>query len=131
MKKIIMAIVGVMLISGGVLACPAMAASTICDEPDSVFDQTMKEAAGCFDDEKKDTTIMPVINTIINIVLSIVGIVAVCVIVYGGVTFTTSMGDARRVYMAKQTIIYGVIGLIVAMLAFVIVQFVIKAVSGA
>ena len=126
MRKVILGVIlGMMLVGGGLWMRPAMAANTICDEPDSVFSKEAKEAAGCFADDKKDTTIIPVVHLIINVVLSIVGIVAVCVIVYAGVTFTTSIGDARKIYMARQTLLYGVVGLVVALLAYAIVNFVI------
>ena len=63
---------------------------------------------------------------IINAVIGVLGIVAVVVIVIGGVTYMTSSGDAGKVKKAKDTILYGVIGLVVVALAFAIVNFVIS-----
>ena len=71
-----------------------------------------------------------VIN-IINVVVGVLGIVAVIVIVMGGVTYMTSTGNPEKVKKAKNTILYGVIGLIVCALAFTIVNFVIKNIIGA
>lgn len=65
------------------------------------------------------------VTTIINAVIGVLGIVAVVVIIIGGVTYMTSSGDAGKVKKAKDTILYGVIGLIVVALAFAIVNFVI------
>ena len=70
--------------------------------------------------------LMPVVNTIINIVIGLVGLVAVAMIIYGGLRYTTSAGDSKKVTDAKNTILYGIIGLIVAVLAFAIVNFVIQ-----
>ncbi|MBQ8996570.1 hypothetical protein IJ095_00875 [Candidatus Saccharibacteria bacterium] len=65
------------------------------------------------------------VKTIINTILYIVGILAVVMVIFGGVQYTTSAGDQAKVTKAKNTILYGLIGLIVAVLAYAIVQFVI------
>ena len=65
------------------------------------------------------------IQSIINAVIGVLGIVAVIVIIIGGVQYMTSSGDAGKVKKAKDTILYGVIGLIVCVLAAAIVNFVI------
>ena len=43
---------------------------------------------------------------------------------------TLSAGDSGKVKKAKDTILYGIIGLIIALLAFAIVNFVIAKVTG-
>ncbi|MBQ3352768.1 hypothetical protein IJG89_00220 [Candidatus Saccharibacteria bacterium] len=65
------------------------------------------------------------ITAILNWVIGILGIVAVIVIIIGGVKYMTSSGDAGKVKSAKDTILYGIIGLIICVLAFAIVNFVI------
>ena len=65
------------------------------------------------------------IQGIINGVIAALGIVAVIVIIIGGVSYMTSTGDAGKVKKAKDTILYGVIGLVICVLAFAIVNFVI------
>jgi hypothetical protein len=62
---------------------------------------------------------------IINGVIGALGIVAVIVIIMGGVSYMTSAGDSSKVKKAKDTILYGVIGLIIVMLSFAIVNWVI------
>jgi hypothetical protein len=77
-----------------------------------------------------DTTdLIGSITSILNIVIGILGIVAVIVIIIGGVNYMTSSGDAGKVKKAKDTILYGVIGLVIVVLAFAIVNFVIANVS--
>ena len=66
------------------------------------------------------------VMNIINVVIGLLGIVAVIVIILGGIQYMTSSGDAGKVKKAKDTILYGVIGLIVCILAFAIVNFVIS-----
>lgn len=62
---------------------------------------------------------------IINAVIGVLGLVAVGVIIIGGINYMTSSGEAAKVKKAKDTILYGVIGLIICVLAFAIVNFVI------
>jgi cytochrome bd-type quinol oxidase subunit 2 len=65
-----------------------------------------------------------------NTVLYIVGIVSVIMLIYGGLRYVTSGGDSKKVTDAKNTILYAIIGLIISILAFSIVNFVINAVTG-
>ena len=64
---------------------------------------------------------------VINIMLFIIGAIAVIMIIYGGIRYTTSAGDSSHVKAAKDTILYAVVGLVVAILAFAIVNFVVGA----
>ena len=64
------------------------------------------------------------VQTIINAVIFVIGMVAVVMIILGGVSYATSQGDAAKVKKGKDTILYGIIGLIVVLLAFAITNFV-------
>lgn len=66
-----------------------------------------------------------VVKRVINTVLYIIGILAVIMIIVGGIQYTTSGGDQAAVTKAKNTILYGIVGLIIAVLAYAIVNFVI------
>ncbi len=70
------------------------------------------------------------IINIINAVIGVLGLVAVGVIIIGGINYMTSSGDASKVKKAKDTILYGVIGLVICVLAFAIVNFVIANLLG-
>ena len=72
----------------------------------------------------KGNNLMDTLNTIINVVIGIVGFVAVVMMIMGGISFITSQGDTAKVTKARNTILYGVVGLVVALLAFAIVNFV-------
>ena len=67
---------------------------------------------------------------ILNAVIAVLGIVAVIVIIMGGIGYMTSSGDAGKVKKAKDTILYGVIGLVIVALSFAIVNFVIGNIIG-
>ena len=69
------------------------------------------------------------IKNVINLLLFVVGIIAVIAIIIGGIRYTTSNGDSSQTKAAKDTILYAVIGLVVAIMAFAIVNFVVTAFS--
>lgn len=71
-----------------------------------------------------------VFTKITNTVLYAVGIISVIMLIYGGLRYIISGGDSKKVTDAKNTILYAIIGLIISILAFAIVNFVINAVTG-
>lgn len=71
-----------------------------------------------------------VFTRITNTVLYAVGIISVIMLIYGGLRYVISGGDSKKVTDAKNTIMYAIIGLIISILAYAIVNFVINAVGG-
>lgn len=67
----------------------------------------------------------PFFKTVINTLLFIVGALAVIMIIIGGLRFVLAGGDSGAVAGAKNTVLYSVIGLVVAILAFAIVNWVV------
>lgn len=65
-----------------------------------------------------------VFNTIVNVLLFLIGAISVIMIVFAGFKYATSGGDSGKVTEAKNTIMYAVIGIIVALLAYAIIKFV-------
>lgn len=65
----------------------------------------------------------------VNIMLFAVGILAVIMLIWGGIRYVLSGGDSGAVSSAKKTILYAVVGLIVAILAYAIVNFVITTIA--
>lgn len=98
--------------------------------PDTMAMTTLEEGAlaarcdGCPSDLFGNNGIF---KRITNTILYIVGIIAVIMLIIGGIKYVISGGDAKKVTDAKNTVLYAIIGLIVAFLAFAIVNFVISA----
>ncbi|MCL2445045.1 pilin [Candidatus Saccharibacteria bacterium] len=65
------------------------------------------------------------VTIIVNVLLFIVGIISVIMLIIGGIKYSTSAGDSGKVTTAKNTIMYAIVGLVVAILAFAIVNFVV------
>ncbi len=64
------------------------------------------------------------VHIVINTVFGALAAVAVFFIIKGGIKYTVSGGDPAGVKTAKETILYAIIGLIVALLAFGAVNFI-------
>ena len=121
MKKIIMS-----------LAIPVMAFLGVGG---AVVSQTVPALASGVDNVQKYTTeandgnttdVMPMVQIIINVILGLIGLLAVVMIIIGGIMYTTSQGDPAKVKTAKDIILYSIIGLVVALLAFAVVNFVLQ-----
>jgi ABC-type Fe3+ transport system permease subunit len=65
---------------------------------------------------------------IINVLLGLLGLLAVIIVLIGGFKWMTAQGSDDKVKEAQKTIKYGVIGLSIIMLAYVIVRVVINAI---
>lgn len=131
MKKVVLNVIAAVLMTvglGGVaMISPAYAADNIKDCVGKVDCDAIKgDSEGVFG--KND--LMGTLTTIINVIVGMVGFVAVAMIVMGGISYATSQGDAAKTRKAMNTILYGVVGLVVALLAFAIVNFVLVNVFG-
>jgi len=60
-------------------------------------------------------------------ILYIVGVLSVIMLIVGGVKYILSGGDQKKVSDAKNTLLYAIIGLIIAVLSFAIIRFVLNA----
>lgn len=130
-KSLVAKIVGVAMIvlgavlGGGVLtvlgteAAGEAAYAVKCDGLDVPED--LASTAGCDNDD----TIEEPVKKVVKILLYVVGIVTVVMIIVSGLKMSLSAGNPSAVTKAKQTLIYSVVGLIIAMLAYAIVMFVV------
>ncbi len=85
------------------------------------------EAARCDECPKDLFGNAGVFKQVTNTILYIVGIIAVIMLIIGGIKYVISGGDAKKVTDAKNTVLYAIIGLVIAFLAYAIVNFVISA----
>lgn len=70
-----------------------------------------------------------ILSTVTNVLLFVVGALAVIMIIFGGIRYVTSAGNSSAVTAAKNTILYAIVGLIVAFLAFAAVNWVLAALN--
>lgn len=105
-------------IGGVFVAPPAMAA------PVDVLDACDSQSKVCQGTDKN--SLFTIIKNVINVLLYAVGIIAVIMIIIGGIRYVTSAGDAGQTKSARDTIIYAVAGLVVAIMSFAIVNLVLS-----
>ncbi len=91
---------------------------------DATIQTKAEKAKGFLGSSEQNSDLMGTLQAIVNVVIGIIGFVAVVMTVIGGFQYTLSAGDAGKVKKAKDTILYGIIGLVVALLSFAIVNFV-------
>jgi hypothetical protein len=65
-----------------------------------------------------------VFTTVSNAMLFIVGALSVVMLIFGGLKYVISGGNASAVTSAKNTVLYAIIGLVVALLAYSAINFV-------
>ncbi len=102
---------------------PAFAADCDPNLPASVL-----EANGC--NAGSEDKLPNLITNILNAVIGIVGFVAVVFVIIGGINYMTSAGNSEKTKKARDTILYALIGIVVCVLAYVIVNWAIKAIGG-
>ncbi|HVQ43448.1 MAG TPA: hypothetical protein VMT30_00575 [Candidatus Saccharimonadia bacterium] len=72
-----------------------------------------------------------IFTVIANTLIFIVGAISVIYLIIGGLRYVTSGGDSKAVTTAKDTILYAIVGIVVAVISFALVQFVVNALSTA
>lgn len=120
MKKIFVS----MLLLIGLLSPALLGASASADTVFGNACESNPNSVICKQTKNSETKTNTFVRNLISTLLFALGIVAVIAIVVGGIRYTTSDGDSGKIKQAKDTILYAVVGLVVAMLAFAIVNFV-------
>ena len=127
-KHIILALT--VVFSTGLITVPAMAATDFkgdaCAGLQSIEGNNTSSCP-----TGSDSKLTSLFRTIISLLSMIVGLVAVIMVIVGGFKYITSGGDSSNTSSAKSTIIYALIGLMVAALAQVLVHFVLFQTTGA
>ena len=71
-----------------------------------------------------------IFSTITDVLLYVLGAISVIMIIIGGLRYVISGGNSTNVTAAKNTILYAIVGLIIAILAYAIINFVLASFTG-
>jgi len=122
MKKLLYLIIFLVVISFGICS-PTLAFKA----SETGLTQTAKDAGfGVVEGRLPE-----MIGNIINAFLTLLGIILMIVILYGGIKYMIAGGNEEEVAKAKKWIINGVVGVIIVALAFAISNFVIARIGTA
>ncbi|HXH04804.1 MAG TPA: hypothetical protein VNI82_00035 [Candidatus Nitrosotenuis sp.] len=121
-------------IAQGLLLVPVLALglSVIAPvaQPVDAFNQSISEGVDASRGQDQPAGLFEpdgIFQTVTNILLFIVGAIAVIMLIIGGIRYVVSGGDQSAVTAAKNTILYAIVGIVVAILAYAAVQFVTNA----
>ena|SRR5690606_26795327 len=117
---------GLLLVPALALGVSAVAPMVQSDVAYAQFDEGLEGGLTATGQDGKVESVDSVVKLAVNVLLYVVGAVSVIMIIVGGFKYVTSGGDSSGVTSAKNTILYAVIGLVVAVLAFALVNFVLK-----
>jgi sorbitol-specific phosphotransferase system component IIC len=93
------------------------------------FDRTMSEGAESARGVDQAATLFGatgIFTTISNVMLFIVGAISVIMVIIGGLRYVISGGNSTNITAAKNTILYAIVGLIIAIMAYAIINFVLE-----
>ncbi len=71
-----------------------------------------------------------IFKTITDVLLFVLGAVSVIMIIIGGLRYVISGGNSANVTAAKNTILYAIVGVIIALLSYAIINFVLGSFTG-
>jgi hypothetical protein len=118
LKKIIVSLVAVLMMAGFLAVVPSQAQAADCDGG------SIRACIDCAPANTKGQTVQEGIRIAVNTLLFVVGVASVIVLIVGGLRFILAGGNASSVASARDSILYAVIGIVVALLAYAIVNFV-------
>ena len=104
-------------------------ATTSCDANTSAKDCAMQGLNSISNGQNTNIDLPSKVKTILSTVFFVLGIVAVVMIILGGFNYMLSQGDSGKVKKGKDTILYGIVGLIICLIANAIVTFVLNAMA--
>lgn len=129
-KLILLALITTATLSLQLVQFPSLYASSTCSsqgfsQAECSACQGINELNSSQNCQSNGSTINNVIKTVVNVLSILLGAVAVIMIIISGIRFATSGGSSNSVSGAKGTLIWALVGLALAVLAQVIVRWVI------
>jgi type IV secretion system pilin len=68
-------------------------------------------------------TLPEIIGRVVSMILGLLGSISLLMFIYGGIVWMTAQGNDEKIKKAKNTIVYAILGLIVAFLSYTIVSY--------
>lgn len=121
--------VPVMVLGASLVLSPAPAYAAfdqgMMDGADSAQGKDQQGTASCLFGTEANCAGEGIFKTVTNVLLFLIGAISVIMLIVGGIRYVVSGGDSSAVQNAKNTILYAIVGVVVAILAYAVVNFVI------
>ena len=111
------------------VSAPAYAVEPTCTDTTLTLDCGVNSAGTADTKNKKLFGPQGIFQNIASILIFIVGAIAVIMLIIGGLRYVLSAGDSKNVTAAKDTILYAIVGIVVALLSLALVNFVVGSVN--
>lgn len=130
-KSIKQYIVGIFAVSaitlgvGAVVATPALAD---CNPTANGEGLNLQNGADCSKGAGQQTDLFGqsgIFKRITDVMLFIIGAISVIMLIIGGIRYVVSGGEAAAIQSAKNTILYAIVGVVISILAYAVVNFVV------
>ena len=130
-QNVFFALLMIPLVAFGLSFATTADANAVCN----TSELSISSGADCAKGNQQPTDLFGGDNSIFrrvtNILLFLVGAISVIMLIIGGIRYVISGGDQNQVTSAKNTILYAIVGIVVAFLAYAAVNFVTQALLGA
>ena len=123
MKKILSSLVVILTMAVSFCSVPVFAAGFnegICNDVNAT--EEMRETAGCTGGGQE--VVGDRVTQILNAIVALTGVISVIVLIICGIYLMTAAGDPSKIAKAKKGILYAIVGLVVSLLAWAIVNFI-------
>ena len=117
------------IIQAGLVICAVLSLATAFPLEALAVDICEGDAASSMYCKDSGDDVNSTIKGVVNLLLMAVAIISVIVIIVGGIFFALANGDSAKVAKARNTVLYAVIGLVVSLFSYAIVQFVFNRVT--
>ena len=117
-KNLAFTVLSLGVVSGALLLAPEASAQI----------ETGLNAAGANMDQGAEVD--GIVGNVVNVFLYIVGAVAVIMVIFGGFQYMTSAGDPSKASKGRNTVVYAIVGLLLAVFAYAIINYVLDEIAG-
>lgn len=127
MKKSIIILAAILMSGIGMVSVPALATGgSSAQNQNTTTNSAAKSAIDGVNSTgtSSSTNVNGIIKTVVGVMMFILGALSVIMIIYSGIQYVISAGDSGKITKAKNTLIYSIVGLVVAIFAYAIVNFV-------
>jgi len=130
MQAITKSVIVWMVAFAAVLGLMTVLSSTSVFASECTSTSSIQDGVDCIGQNiENDASLESVIQSVVNTLLFVIGIISVIMLIIGGIRYVVSGGNQSQVEGARNTILYAIVGLVIAFVAWGVVNFVIRSLT--